>query len=230
VAPESFYATVGADGLRLFHLFVGPPADDFDWTDQVVELADGCARFLDRLYRLSEQHDIKVRHETHPSDLHIRRATHKTIDKVTRDLDRWNYNTAVAALMELLNAVSKWAREPMGANDQVFDEAIDTMLLLLAPMAPHVTAELWERRHGEGAHVHLEAWPVADPNLLVDESVTMIVQVNDKVRARLAVAPNISEDDAIEAALGDPDVVRALSGARPTRIVARPPRMVNVVL
>ena len=138
VAPEQYYSTVGADGLRLFHLFVGPPTDDFDWTDQTNDVIEGCARFLDRLWRLAEYHDVRWHDAELPGDSDIRRAVHKTIAKVTDGMERWSYNTAVASLMELLNTLSKWAREGDGAYQPLLDEAIDVMCQLLAPMAPQI--------------------------------------------------------------------------------------------
>ena len=110
------------------------------------------------------------------------------------------------------------------------DFAIDTLLLLLAPMAPHITAELWERRHGDGATVHEQAWPVADPALVKVETATMVVQVNGKVRERLEVDAAIGEEAATAAALAAPKVIDALAGRAPARVIARPPRLVNVVV
>ena len=230
VAPEEFFDTVGADGLRLFHLFVGPPADDVDWTQQTEELIDGCARFLDRIYRLATDGTLNLHEKLDASDQDIRRAVHRTIAKVTDDLERWSYNTAVAALMELLNTVSKWARSDYGAERTTFDEALDTMLLLLAPMAPHLSAELWEARHPNQPSVHLQAWPEADPELVRAQSITMVIQVNGKVRARLEVEPTIGEDDAVNAAIADPTIRAALAGQTASRIVARPPRLVNIIV
>jgi leucyl-tRNA synthetase len=229
VAPEAFYQTVGADGLRLFHLFVGPPTDDFDWTEQSREAIDGCGRFLDRLYRVATLDNISLRCDDDESDIAVRRAVHRTIVKVTDDLERWSYNTAVAALMELLNTVGKWARDDRGAHEATLDEAIDTMLLLLAPMAPHLSAELWSQRHGESSLLHTQSWPSADSNLTSEETITMIVQVAGKLKARIEVAVSINENDAIAAALSDPVVAELLAGATPSRIVAKVPRMVNIV-
>jgi leucyl-tRNA synthetase len=160
----------------------------------------------------------------------VRQETHRTIARVTNDLNRWSYNTAVAALMELLNTLSRAARSETGIAAETLEESLDVMAKLLAPMAPHITAELWEERHPDLPSVHLTAWPVADPAMLVETEVTMVVQVNGKVKARLLVAPSISEDEATAAALADLDVIDALKGATPARVVARPPRMVNIVL
>jgi leucyl-tRNA synthetase len=230
VAPESYLTTVGADALRLFHLFVSPPADDVDWTDQTDSVIEGCGRFLDRVWRLSVPPDDEVPPvQTGPSDdqdLSMRRATHRLIDRVTRDYERWSYNTAVAACMEFVNLLHPYVRA--GGQAEVIDEAVDTLLLLLAPMTPHVTAEAWERRHGD--HIHLQAWPVSDVALAVEESVTMIVQVNGKVRHRIEVAPDISPEEAEGLALASEPVLEALDGGAPRRVVVKPPRLVNVVV
>jgi len=230
IAPEKYYDTVGADGLRLFHLFVGPPADDVDWTQQTEEVIEGCARFLDRLYRLSHYDECFFHAERTADDDEVEREVHRTIAKVTEDLERWSYNTAVAALMELLNTISKWARRAQGAHRATLDESLDVMLRLLAPMAPHVTAEMWQERHPGEPSVHEQSWPEADPALVAFARVVMVVQVNGKVRARLEVAPDISDDDAHRVALADPDVVRHLAGATPVRVVVRAPRLVNVIV
>ncbi|MGH3731770.1 MAG: leucine--tRNA ligase [Acidimicrobiales bacterium] len=229
VTPEAFYDTVGADGLRLFHLFAGPPADDLDWTDQTLDVIDGCGRFIDRFYRLWNYYDVNLRDGGDESDLAVRQATHRTIARVTNDFERWSYNTAVAAIMELLNTVSRAARSEHGVSRAAFEESLDVMAKLLAPMTPHITAELWEARHPDQPSVHLLAWPVADPVLVAEAEVTMVVQVNGKVRARLLVSPSISEDDATTVALADPEIVAALDGGAPSRVVSRPPRLVNII-
>jgi len=230
VAPSSYLTTVGADALRLFHLFVGPPADDVDWSAQTDSVIDGCARFLDRVWRLAVPEAPRApgdpSSDTAAADLAVRRATHKLIDRVSRDYERWSYNTAVAACMEFVNLLHPYARD--GGRAEVVDEAVDTLLLLLAPMTPHVAAEAWERRHGD--HIHLRTWPVADPVLLVEDTVTMVVQVNGKVRDRIEVAPDLSEADAEALALASAPVIEALGGGAPTRVIARPPKLVNVVV
>jgi leucyl-tRNA synthetase len=215
VAPSTYLDTTGADALRLFHLFVGPPADDVDWSDQTDEVIEGCARFLKRVWRLAHG-------ETPPAGdaYEIDRAAHRLIARVSDDYERWSYNTAVAALMEFTNLLYK-----EGATDF----AVDTLLLLIAPMTPHIAAELWEQRH-DGAHVHAQPWPVADPTMLRVESTTMVVQVNGKVRDRLEVPPTISADEAERLALASPKVQEQLAGATPKKVVARPPKLVNFVL
>src|SRR5664280_1352034 len=230
VAPSSYLATVGADALRLFHLFVGPPADDVDWTDQTDSVIEGCGRFLDRVWRLAVGADGARPEDPGgpltPGDVEVRRSTHRLIDRVSRDYERWSYNTAVAACMEFVNLLHPYVRD--GGRSVVVDEAVDTLLLLLAPMVPHVTAEAWERRHG--GHIHALPWPVSDPELVTEETATMVVQVNGKVRDRIEVAPDISEEDAGRLALASPQVAEALAGAKPRRVIVRPPKLVNIVI
>ena len=230
VAPSSYLNTVGADALRLFHLFVGPPAEDVDWSEQTDSVIEGCGRFLDRVWRLAVAPDDTGSPSGERSltdeDLVVRRATHRLIDRVTRDYERWSYNTAVAACMEFVNLLHPYVRD--GGQAQVVDEAVDTLLLVLAPMTPHVAAEAWERRHGD--HVHQHAWPVSDPELAAEETVTMVVQVNGKVRDRIEVAPDISEAEAERLALASSSIIEALDGAVPRRTIVRPPKLVNIVI
>ncbi len=230
VAPSSYLTTVGADALRLFHLFVGPPADDVDWSAQTDSVIDGCARYLDRVWRLAVPEVPRPvdggAGELSEADLAVRRATHKLIDRVSRDYERWSYNTAVAACMEFVNLLAPYAKD--GGRPDVVEEAVDTLLLLLAPMVPHVAAEAWEQRHGD--HIHVRAWPVADPALLVEDTVTMVIQVNGKVRHRIEVPVDVTEEEATRLALASGPVVEALGGGSPKRVIARPPKLVNVVV
>ncbi len=230
IAPEKYYETVGADGLRLFHLFVGPPADDVDWTSQTEDVIEGCARFLDRIYRLSQYDECHFHTERTEGDLEVLREVHRTIDKVTDGLEKWSYNTAVAALMELLNTMSKAARSKEGINQVVLDECLDLFMRLLAPMAPHITAELWEMRHPDASSVHAQPWPLADATLTARALVTMVLQINGKLKSRIEVSPDVSEVDAIAAALADATIVELMAGASPQRVVAVPPRLINIIL
>ncbi len=228
VDPARYLETVGADALRLFHLFVGPPADDFDWSDQTDEIIDGCGRFLSRVWRLGTGEvsgPEPVERDPNDRDLAIERATHRLIAKVSGDFQRWSYNTAVAAVREFSNDLTSYVQG--GARRQTLDGAVDTMLLLMAPMTPHVTAELWERRRG--GHVHDQSWPVADPALLAERAVVMVVQVNGKVRDRLEVDPGIDAEAAERLALESPRIREILGGEPPKRVVSRPPKLVNVV-
>ena len=229
ISPDEYFTKVGADALRLLHLFIGPPVDDVDWNDQTEEILDGCSRYLGRVWHLAT--DTSELDDSVSDDIQaggseeLRRAVHRTIARVTTDIDRYAFNTAVAACMELYNTISRHARS--GTDRAVVDESIDTLLELLAPFAPHLAAEAYERRRGD--NVHTRPWPVADLRLLTDETSTMIVQVNGKLRDRIEVARDISEDAAVAAALASAKVREALEGALPARVIARPPRLVNLV-
>jgi leucyl-tRNA synthetase len=216
VAPGEYLDTVGADALRLFHLFVGPPQDDVDWDDAGIE---GCSRFLNRLWRLADPSSDAVGAASNDNSIEIERATHRLIARVSDEYDRWAYNTAVAAFMEFTNTLYKQGKT---------DAAVDTLLLLLAPMAPHITAELWSRRH-PGEHVHAQPWPHADPALARIDNVTMIVQLNGKLIERIEVDPELTEDQATAAALATIGIRDALGGRAPNRVISKPPRVVNVI-
>jgi leucyl-tRNA synthetase len=215
VAPEAIIEEYGADALRLAHLFVGPPADDVDWETVGLE---GTYRFLRRVWRLADPHGDAPMAEGEAA-IQVVRATHRLINRITDDFDRWSYNTAVAACMEFVNVLTK---------EGTTDEAVDTLLLLLAPMAPHIAAELWERRHG--THVHQQPWPEADPDLAKLETVVMVVQVNGKVRDRIDVDPALDESEAESLALASSKVQELLAGNAPRKVIARPPKLVNLVV
>ena len=226
VAPEEILDAEGADALRLAHLFVGPPQDDVDWEGVQIE---GTARFLQRVWRLAtgEVGADPVEREPSPEDVAVERATHRLVARITDEYERWSYNTAVAGCMEHVNELYRYAQrdEPPRADTLAF--AVDTLLLVLAPMAPHATAELWERRRG--GHVHTEPWPEADPAMLVEDTVTMVVQVDGKVRDRLEVPADVAPAEAERLALASEKVQAQLGGAEPRKVIARPPKLVNVV-
>jgi len=226
VAPEEILDAEGADALRLAHLFVGPPQDDVDWEGVGI---DGCERFLSRLWRLAlgEVGGDPVDREPTDADTAVDRSTHRLIAKVSDDYDRWSYNTVVAAFMEFTNELYRYVQGDAGVRRATLDEAVDTLLLLMAPMAPHVSAELWERRRG--GHVHEQEWPVADPAKLVVDTVTMVVQVNGKVRDRLEVPAGVDAAEAEALALASEKVQAHLGGKPPRKVIARPPQLVNIV-
>jgi len=230
VSPDEYFNRVGADALRLLHLFIGPPVDDADWNEQTDEILEGCSRYLGRVWRLATAAPEAAGPETPKpeadGDDELRRAVHHTIARVTADIDRYAFNTAVAACMELTNTISRHARA--GADRAVIDESIDTLLELLAPFAPHLAAEAYERRRGD--NVHTRPWPVADVRLLSAQMVTMVIQVDGKVRDRVEVDRDIDPQAAIEIALASLKVQEVLGGAPPKRVVARPPRLVNIVV
>ncbi|MEW6472923.1 MAG: leucine--tRNA ligase [Actinomycetota bacterium] len=228
VSPAEFFESHGADALRLFQLFVGPPGDDADWSDHGV---DGASRFLGRVWRLAtgEAGSAPVERTETDADRAITRGRHALIGKVTDDFERWGYNTAVAACMEYVNDLYKYVQSEAGPRRETLDDAIDGLLLVLSPMAPHISAELWERRHGEGAHVHEQPWPTYDPELAKAETVTMIVQVNGKVRDRIDVDAAITEDEMEKVAMASARVQEHLGGRTPRNVIIVRPKLVNIV-
>ena len=225
VAPDDFYARYGADATRLYHLFIGPPTDDSVWNDRGVE---GPSRFLDRLWQLVTGAQAHIREET-DEDRAVARAVHRTLEKVTGDIERLAFNTAVSALMELGNVLRAYADGATPPRRATMDEAISIMLRMLAPMAPHVTHELWELT-GRGAMLAREPWPQWDEALTAFETVTMVIQVNGKVRGRTEVPVDIGDDEARALALASERVLAYTGGEEPERVIVRPPKLVNVVV
>jgi len=233
VAPEEILDNQGADALRLAHLFVGPPQDDVDW--EGVDLV-GSSRFLNRVWRLATGAaglPAVERQET-PADIEIDKATHRLIARITDEYERWSYNTAVAGCMEFTNELYKYTQADGGPRRETLAFAVDTLLTLLAPMTPHITAELWAERHDTaddaGRHVHAQPWPTADPAKLTVDTVVMVVQVNGKVRDRIEVSPDVSAETAEQLAMTAPKVIAALGGATPKKVIPRPPKLVNIVV
>ncbi len=231
VSPEKIIDTLGADSLRLAHLAVKPPEEDVDWEDFGLE---GCNRFLQRLWRLAiPDSDLVAAAEVRDGgptdvDLEVARGMHRLIAGYTEDFQRWAYNVAVARAMAYLNDLYRYVQNDAGVHGPTLDGAIDILVTLLAPPTPHIAAELWARRH-EGAHVHEQPWPVADPEMLVQETVTMVVQVNGKVRDRIEVAADADEEQCVAMALASERVQAHLDGD-PSKVIARPPKVVNFVL
>ncbi len=235
VAPEEIIDTLGADTLRLAHLQVKPPEDDVDWEDVGLE---GCAKFLHRVWRLAVPGSdlaVVVRDgDITAADQQIIRATHRLVADITESFDRWSYNVAVSRYMAFVNDLYRYVQTDEGAHAATLAEAVDTLLRVLAPACPHMTAELWSMRHpGDGAtvaHVHESPWPVPDPAMLVEDSVTLVVQVNGKVRDRIEIAADADESACVEAALASEKVRAQLGSGEPRKVIARPPKLVNFVV
>ncbi len=229
VAPEDIIDVHGADALRLAILQVKPPTEDVDWEDFGLE---GCARFLGRLWRLAagtaERANPARSGSTTAADRTIETATHRLVHRITGEFDRWSYNTAVAGCMEFTNELYRYVQSDDGPHHDTLAAAVDALLLVMAPMVPHICAELWERRRG--GDVHRQPWPVADRTRLVQDTVTMVVQVNGKVRDRIEVAADVSEAEAEALALASHRVQQYLADSHPHRIITRLPKLVNVVV
>ena len=229
VAPEEILDFQGADALRLAHLQVKPPQEDVDWEDFGI---DGCSKFLHRVWRLGVPGgSLTAGARSGPLtaiDEEVDRATHRLVNRVTREYDRWSYNTAVAGFMEFTNTLYRWIQSDDGPHADTLNSAVNTLLLVMAPAAPHLCAELWEGRNG--GHIHTEPWPEADPAKLQDDMVTMVVQVNGKVRDRIEVQSDIGADAAEAMALASERIIEFLAGDIPVKVIVRPPTLVNLVI
>jgi leucyl-tRNA synthetase len=232
VEPVEAFDSYGADALRLYMLFSGPPEQDFDWPDEGVEAIGRVAfTWLQRVWRLCEDHrevNDAGPLERGPQDLALTKDLHRTIEMVTADHENMSYNTAIARLMELVNQAYRY-RAAGGANPQVMRELVETLLKLLAPMTPYLAEEQWHR-YGHESSIHHERWPSFDPTLVTFEETTMVVQINGKVRATIEVRMDVSEDEMKELALASEKVLAQLAGRTPARIICKPPKLVNLVV
>jgi leucyl-tRNA synthetase len=236
VDPEALMARYGADTARLFILFAAPPERDLEWSDAGVE---GAHRFLKRLWTLGDGLEADpAAAGGAPSEAarELIRATHRTIRKVTDDMERGHqFNTAIAALMELVNAATKFKAEHVldGAaapgDRHALVDAFGTLLVLLSPFAPHVADELWEGL-GRSGTLARQPWPEADPAWLVRETVTIVVQVNGKLRDRLELPADADEGQVREAALASGAVQGHMNGKAPRKVIYVPGKLVNVVV
>jgi leucyl-tRNA synthetase len=239
VDPDELIRKYGADTARLFSLFAAPPEKDLDWNDQGVE---GASRFLNRVWRfvqsnrgelLASDRALRVE-ELSPEGKAFGRLIHQTIKRVTDDIeDEFHFNTAISAVMELVNALyafeqSSMDRAPQGERRVLISHAVETILLLLAPFAPHVTEELWSQL-GHAEPIHRQPWPTADPDALVKEEWLLVVQVDGRVRSRLTVEAGIEEEEIKALALADRKVQPWLNRRQVDRIVVVPGRLVNIV-
>jgi leucyl-tRNA synthetase len=230
IAPDDVIARYGADTLRLYILFAAPPELAMEWSESGIE---GPHRFLLRVFRLVDRHAVPPA-ATGPAaacppaaGVELRRKVHQTIDKVTRDVEeRIQLNTAVAALMELTNEIY---RLEAAASPAVLREALETLVLLLAPFAPHAGEEMWAKLGHEGGLARAR-WPVADASAAREDEVELAVQVNGKVRGRITVARDAGEARVRELALAEPRVSEHVLGRTVEKCVVVPGRLVSLVV
>ncbi|MEU1719984.1 leucine--tRNA ligase [Nonomuraea sp. NPDC005692] len=214
----------GVDAVRLTMIFAGPPEDDIDWADVSPAASQ---KFLARVLRVMSEPTAEPGVPFEGGDAELRKVTHRTIDEVTKLVESQRFNVAVARMMELTSAARKAIDSGPGAADPAVREAAESLAVMLSLVAPYVAEEGWERL-GRTGPVAFAGWPVADPALLVQESVTCVVQVAGKVRDRLEVAPDISEDELRALALASDKVAAYLQGA-PRKVIVRAPKLVNIV-
>ena len=239
VSDDDIREKYGADTGRLFELFAAPPEKDLEWNDQGIE---GASRFLNRVWRFVLAHLDELRSapsaaSPHPSlDIGraFRRTIHATIQRVTDDIEHdFHFNTAISAIMELVNALyafdtASLDRVPAGERGRLLREAVETVLLLLGPFCPHVTEELWSQL-GHATSLFKQPWPSADAEALRRNEVTVVVQVDGKVRGRLTVDVDAAEERVRQLALGDEKVRPWVASRRVAKVVVVPNRLVNIV-
>ncbi|MGI6614718.1 MAG: leucine--tRNA ligase [Dethiobacteria bacterium] len=235
VSPDEIVERYGADTGRLFILFAAPPEKDLDWNDQGVE---GCHRFLKRVWRLVEEWEKEPRGGERgagvlgAAEIELQRALHGTIKKVTVDIEeRFNFNTAISAVMELVNAIYDYRRGIAGEKQDrvLMEEVFKTLTVLLAPFAPHLAEEAWQALGCRGS-VHKQPWPDYDPAALAVEEVEIVIQVNGKVRGRMTVPAGAGEEMIMERACEQQRIAELLEGKSVLRRIVVPDKLINIVI
>ena len=239
VDPDEMIAAFGADAARLFVLFAAPVENELRWLESGIE---GAVRFLRRVYtsvgRWQERlttgfGEARESHEFSPAARAVRRKTHQTIARITNDLENLHLNTNVAALMELFNELSEFNADPATASpSDVFAvrEALESLVIMLAPFSPHVAEEMWEAMGHPGGLLGSARWPTSDPELARREELEIPIQVNGKLRSHLLALPDVSEDELRTAALADEKIRGLIDGRQVVKVIVVPQRLVNVVI
>jgi leucyl-tRNA synthetase len=222
VSPDELIADMGADTERVYTLFIGPPEKEAEWSDEAVS---GAWRFLQRVWRMLER--LPEAPPTAPADAELERERHAAIQRVTSSLERFSFNTAVAALMELSNSLHR-ALEEKTASRLRCEETFDTLVQLLHPLAPHITEELWERR-GYTESLLETTWPEHDEQKLKRARIPLVVQVDGKLRDRVEVDADADEREVRAAVLESPKVQEHLAGREVAKFVLVPGRLINLV-
>jgi len=236
VSPEEIIEKYGADTARLFILFASPPERDLEWSDKGVE---GSFRFLNRVYRIVDEFNVSSprhshfhKHEMSVRDRELWFMLNNTIKRVTQDIEeRFNFNTAISAIMELVNAMYNYKESvPSDSwNRGLMADVASNLVILLAPFAPHLSEEKWEYLGKEGS-VHERLWPNYDPAALSKDEVEIVVQLNGKVRDRMKISTNASDDELRNAALELPKIKNAVVPGQNVDVIVVPGRLVNIVL
>jgi leucyl-tRNA synthetase len=240
VGAEEMAEKYGCDTGRLYTLFAAPPEKDLEWSEQAIE---GCARFLQRVHRLVSRHaeslggvpagtrlDVSLDSAT-PKEKALLRKAHQVLRRVTNDFEiRWHFNSATALLMELVNEIH--AQEPLeeGVRPAVAREVFELLILMLAPMAPHLAEELWEMLGHTGETLAHAPWPRFVPELAAEDQVEIVVQINGRVRGKVQVESGLCEEELKKRALSEPKIAKLLDGLRVVKVIVVPDKLVNVVV
>ena len=235
VSPEEILSKYGADTARLFILFAAPPERELEWSDQGVE---GSFRFLNRIWRIVQAFEAvlaqKVTEYDHSNlseaDKDLRRVLHSSIKKVTNDIEtRFNFNTAISTMMELVNALYAYKEAVKEPNAGLVYEAISDLIKMMSPFVPHITEELWRGAIDANSSVHEQSWPECDEEALKVDNVEIVLQVNGKVRGRLTVPAEVTKEELEKIAMADANVQAHIGDATVRKVICVPGRLVNIV-
>ena len=235
VSPEEILSKYGADTARLFILFAAPPERELEWSDQGVE---GSFRFLNRIWRIVQAFETvlaqKVTEYDHSNlneaDKDLRRVLHSSIKKVTNDIEtRFNFNTAISTMMELVNALYAYKEAVKEPNAGLVYEVISDLIKMMSPFVPHITEELWRGAIDANSSVHEQSWPECDEEALKVDNVEIVLQVNGKVRGRLTVPAEATKEELEKIAMADANVQAHIGDATVRKVICVPGRLVNIV-
>ena len=235
VSPEEILSKYGADTARLFILFAAPPERELEWSDQGVE---GSFRFLNRIWRIVQAFEAvlaqKVTEYDHSNlseaDKDLRRVLHSSIKKVTNDIEtRFNFNTAISTMMELVNALYAYKEAAKEPNAGLIYEAISDLIKMMSPFVPHITEELWRGAIDANSSVHEQSWPECDEEALKVDNVEIVLQVNGKVRGRMTVPAEATKEELEKIAMADANVQAHIGDATVRKVICVPGRLVNIV-
>jgi leucyl-tRNA synthetase len=228
ISPDALVDQFGADVVRAYLMFFARWELGAPWNNQGIE---GSARWLRRVWALvtnSVDQPVLIDKPGDAVGRNLRRKLHQILKQVSHDFEHFEFNTIISGLMELLNDMYR-ARELGLIGTPVWEEAIDIYIKMLAPVAPHIAEELWERI-GNDYSIHLQDWPAVDEDAIVKETITLIVQVNGKLRDKVILPVNISETEAKQIALSAQGVAKYLEGAEPKKVIYVPGKLVNIVV
>lgn len=226
IAPDDYVSEVGADVVRSYLMFLGPWEAGGDWSDSGI---NGVARWANRVWEVANRDSSELDHSpvNENSVRDVQRALHKTIKKVSDDMDSFKFNTAIASLMELTNTLTQaWERSDLTSD--AWNKAVSNLVAMMAPITPYLSEELWEAT-GHESSVHTQSWPEWDESLAADETITLVVQVNGRLRDRIEVPVGIEEDTAKETALSSPKIQPHIQGKEVSKVIYVPGRLVNIV-
>lgn len=235
VSPEEILSKYGADTARLFILFAAPPERELEWSDQGVE---GSFRFLNRIWRIVQAFEAVLAQKVteydysnlSEADKDLRRVLHSSIKKVTNDIEtRFNFNTAISTMMELVNALYAYKEAAKEPNAGLIYEAISDLIKMMSPFVPHITEELWRGAIDANSSVHEQSWPECDEEALKVDNVEIVLQVNGKVRGRLTVPAEATKEELEKIAMADANVQAHIGDATVRKVICVPGRLVNIV-